>query len=143
MIRWTTFATTCERRKMRAILDTHAFLWFITDDARLSTAAGNVIEGEADDLLLSVASIWEIAIKVGLGRLPLPAPIHTFLPRQIAANDLRLLPIAMRHALSVATLPLHHRDPFDRMLVAQALTEDVPILSADAELDRYGVQRLW
>ncbi len=128
---------------MRALLDTHTFLWFITGDARLSTTAEQVLEDAEYDLLLSMASVWEIAIKSGLGRLPLPSPIHSFLPQQIAANELTLLPVAMDHAFRVAVLPLHHRDPFDRMLVAQAIAEQVPILSADVSLDRYGVQRVW
>jgi PIN domain nuclease of toxin-antitoxin system len=128
---------------MRAILDTHAFLWFIIGDSRPSAAAEQLIEDVRYDLLLSAASVWEIAIKVGQGRLPLPLPIRSFLPRQLAENDITLLPIEVKHALEVAELPAHHRDPFDRMLVAQALTEQVPILSADATLDQYGVQRVW
>jgi PIN domain nuclease of toxin-antitoxin system len=128
---------------MRALLDTHAFLWFITGDARLSLAARRLMEDVRYDLLLSVASIWEIAIKAGTGRLPLPVPIRSFIPQQVAENEITLLPVAMEHALEGAYLPLHHRDPFDRMLVVQALAEQVPILSADPALDRYGVQRVW
>lgn len=128
---------------MRALLDTHAFLWFITGDARLSLAARRLMEDVRYDLLLSVASIWEIAIKAGTGRLPLPLPIRSFIPQQVAENEITVLPVAMEHALEAAYLPLHHRDPFDRMLVVQALAEQVPILSADPALDRYGVQRVW
>jgi PIN domain nuclease of toxin-antitoxin system len=128
---------------MRALLDTHTFLWFITGDARLSGNAERVIEDGRYDVLLSVASIWEIAIKAGIGRLPLPLPVAALLPRQIMDNEISVLPIAVEHALEVANLPLHHRDPSDRMLVAQALAEQVPILSADATLDRYGVHRVW
>lgn len=125
------------------MVHTHTFLWFITGDARLSRVAEQLLEDEQCDLLLSIASVWEIAIKVGLGRLPLPYPIREFLPQQIAENELTLLPIRMNHALEVVGLPMHHRDPFDRMLVAQALSEDVPILSADGSLDPYGVHRVW
>jgi PIN domain nuclease of toxin-antitoxin system len=128
---------------MRALLDTHAFLWFITDDVRLSRPAEQLFENARYDLLLSMASVWEIAVKVGLGRLPLPLPIRSFLPRQLAENEIRLLPIKLDHAFEAGELPVHHRDPFDRMLVAQALTEQVPILSADVALDQYGVHRIW
>jgi PIN domain nuclease of toxin-antitoxin system len=128
---------------MRAILDTHTFLWFITGDPRLSRSAERLIEDARYDVLLSVASIWEIAIKVATGRLSLPLPINTLLPQQIAENEITIFPIEVEHALEVAGLPLYHRDPFDRMLVAQALTEQLPILSADATLDQYGIQRVW
>ena len=128
---------------MRALLDTHTFLWFITGDARLSLAAQRLMEDVRYDLLLSVASIWEIAIQAGMGRLPLPLPIRSFIPRQVAENEITVLPVAMEHALEAAYLPLHHRDPIDRMLVVRALAEQVPTLSADAALDRYGVHRVW
>jgi PIN domain nuclease of toxin-antitoxin system len=128
---------------MRALLDTHAFLWFITADARLGLAAKRMIEDARYDLFLSVASIWEIAIKAGMGRLPLPEPIRTFIPQQVADNEITVLPVAVKHALDVAELPPHHRDPFDRLLVAQALAENVPILSADTALDPYGIRRVW
>lgn len=128
---------------MRALLDTHAFIWFATGDSRLGAAAERVIRTGSHNLLLSVASVWEMAIKAGLGRLSLSLPLEQFVPEQMAANRIALLPVAIDHALHVAGLPQHHRDPFDRMLVAQARAEGVPLISADPELDRYGIRRLW
>lgn len=128
---------------MRSLLDTHTFLWFITRDTRLSVTARGVIEARESEILLSIASVWEIAIKTGLGRLPLPSPVRTFVPQQMVENKIGLLPIALDHALEAGNLPPHHRDPFDRMLVVQARMEELPIISADSELDRYGIHRVW
>ncbi|HYR09547.1 MAG TPA: type II toxin-antitoxin system VapC family toxin [Longimicrobium sp.] len=128
---------------MRSLLDTHAFLWFISGDNRLSLRARNRIEARNAEVLLSIASIWEIAIKAALGRLPLPSPVRSFVPQQMTENNIGLLPIALDHALEAGSLPHHHRDPFDRMLVVQARMEEMPIISADPELDRYGIDRVW
>lgn len=128
---------------MRSLLDTHTFLWFITGDQRLSAMARNVIEAQDSEILLSIVSIWEMAIKAGLGRLPLPSPIRALVPQHMVENSIGLLPLALDHALGAGSLPHHHRDPFDRMLVVQARMEEMPIISADAELDRYGIHRVW
>jgi PIN domain nuclease of toxin-antitoxin system len=98
---------------------------------------------KGNDLLLSAASAWEIAIKSSLGKLPLPEPPEVFIPRHMVINQVRPLPISVEHALAVASLPPHHRDPFDRLLVAQAKTENIPLLSADAILKPYSIQVLW
>lgn len=127
---------------MRALLDTHAFLWFITADARLSAAAQRLIEDARYDLFLSVASIWEIAIKAGTGCPFLCRSAPSSLSRSLTTRS-RFCRFAVKHALDVADLPLHHRGPFDRLLVAQALAEDVPVLSADMALDPYGIRRVW
>ncbi len=128
---------------MRILLDTHTFLWFVMDDPNLSAVAKALIEDMGNDRLLSVASPWEMAIKVSRNRLQISAPIDTFLRSQLAINSIRLLPIEIPHVAVLATLPFHHKDPFDRMLVSQALADRVPIVSVDATLDAYGVQRLW
>ena len=128
---------------MTILLDTHAFLWWITNDRQLSTTAEAFIRDKKNDLLLSAASAWEIAIKNSLGKLPLPEPPEVFIPRQMLINQTRPLPISVEHALAVSGLPPHHRDPFDRLLVAQAKTENIPLLSADAILKPYAVQVLW
>lgn len=128
---------------MRSLLDTHAFLWFVAGDERLSVRARNRIEAQDSEVLLSIASIWEIAIKAALGRLPLPSPVRSFVPQQMTENKIGLLPVALDHALEAGSLPHHHRDPFDRMLVVQARMEEMPIISADPELDRYGIERVW
>ena len=127
---------------MRVLLDTHAFLWFVAGDERLSAAASDAI-ADADDALLSVASCWEIATKVSLGKLTLGSPVERFLPEQIAFNRLELLHLELPHTARIATLPWHHRDPFDRLLVAQALEQKVPVVSADPVFRQYGVKRIW
>ncbi|MFL6228443.1 MAG: type II toxin-antitoxin system VapC family toxin [Pyrinomonadaceae bacterium] len=113
---------------MRLLLDTHAFLWFIMGSANLSPAARALIEDVANEKFLSVASIWEIAIKTSLGKLTLSAPLDVLIPQQLAVNGIELLNITLAHAAAIATLPFHHRDPFDRMLIAQAAVENMPVL---------------
>jgi len=125
------------------LLDSHAFLWFVWDDPLLSPAAKQRIEDPANHKWVSVASCWEIAIKAGLGKLRLGEPTTTFLPRELATNHFSLLRIELAHATLVETLPPHHKDPFDRLLIAQAIIEKLPLVSADAVFDEYGVTRLW
>lgn len=127
---------------MRVLLDTHAFLWFVTADPRLSSRASSTI-ADAHDVLLSLASCWEIAIKSSLGKLTLTVSVERFVTEQIAFNRVDLLHIELPHAARVATLPWHHRDPFDRLLAAQALHEKVPLVTADLVFRRYGVKRIW
>ncbi len=105
---------------MRALLDTHAFLWWTTDDPRLSSRARRIIADGRNRLFFSAAGGWEIAIKAQLGRLRLPSDPERFIPEEMQRNAIESLPIQMRHALHVHTLPRHHRDPFDRLLVAQS-----------------------
>src|SRR4051794_28625701 len=128
---------------MRLLLDTHAFLWFIGNLPQLSTKARSLIEDPTNQKLVSIASCWEIAIKAGLKKLTLTEPAATFLPRELAANLFDLLPISLDHATAVETLPLHHRDPFDRLLVSQSMIEAIPLVSADTVFDQYGITRLW
>ena len=126
---------------MRLLLDTHAFLWYVTDDARLSAAARAA--ASSGDVRLSVASLWEMAIKHGLGKLDLPGPFATFFEAQLAVNGFGLVPVELAHLDAYAALPFHHRDPFDRMIVAQALAEGFTVVSRDPALARYGVEVLW
>ena len=127
---------------MRILLDTHTFLWFVNDSPELSNDAAELLESDID-LLLSVASLWEIAIKVNLKKLTLPDDYERFIPQQMSLNDIELLPIAIDHLNVVAKLPLHHRDPFDRMLIAQAMQEGIQIISVDIKFDDYDVERKW
>jgi PIN domain nuclease of toxin-antitoxin system len=127
---------------MRLLLDTHAFLWFIDDSPRLSARAKTLLESDAE-LLLSAASLWEIAIKVSLGKLTLAQSFDTFLPEQLTKNGVEVLPISLAHLAAVAALPFRHRDPFDRLLIAQASVERAPVVSGDAAFDAYAVQRIW
>lgn len=126
---------------MPVLLDTHAFLWWCEDSPELSKKARKIISGE--DCVLSLASLWEIAIKVSLGRLKLPSPFDRYIPDQISENGFSRLDIGFRHLAGCAVLPWHHRDPFDRLLVAQAIEEDLPVVSRDKMFDRYGVRRIW
>jgi PIN domain nuclease of toxin-antitoxin system len=128
---------------MRLLLDTHAFLWWIADDARLSKRARSAIATRRDECFVSIASCWEIAIKVSLEKLKLEAPVDRFIPEQLAINSFSLLPIEFAHVARVARLPFYHRDPFDRLLAAQGVIDDLPVVSADPIFRRYGVKRLW
>jgi len=125
------------------LLDSHAMLWFFWDDVRLSATAKSLIEDDENRKLVSIASCWEIAIKVGLGKLDLGEPCRSFLPREISRNNFELLPISLDHATMVEGLIARHRDPFDRLLIAQAMVESLPLVSGDSVFDEYGVSRLW
>ena len=128
---------------MRLLLDTHAFLWFVLNDPSLSATARALVSDPQNDVLISPATCWEIAIKVSIGKYQLAGPFADFMDDQIALNDLTMLPITVRHTAVVASLPFHHKDPFDRLLIAQAIVENVPLLSVDAVFDSYPVTRLW
>ena len=128
---------------MRILLDTHAFLWWIADDQRLSQRSIDLISDGNNELLFSAASGWEIAIKAGLGRLDVPDPLDRFVSEQLFRNHIGVLPVQLSHALHVHTLPQLHRDPFDRILIAQAQVESLPILSSDKWFAGYDVEVLW
>jgi len=128
---------------MRYLLDTHTFLWMSLNDPQLSEAVRALIVDFGNELFLSPASYWEIAIKVSLGKYQLQEPLDDFVNREVERNSLKVLAIEPKHAALVARLPLYHRDPFDRLLVAQALVEQIPLLSKDPAFDRYGGTRIW
>jgi PIN domain nuclease of toxin-antitoxin system len=128
---------------MRLLLDTHTFLWFIAGSKSLSQTARDLIEDVANEKFVSVASVWEIAIKHSIGKLPLAAPFSVLITQQLALNGFDLLPITVSQLSLLVTLPFHHRDPFDRLIIAQSLTDNLFLVSADAKFDAYGVQRLW
>src|ERR1043165_5209407 len=119
---------------MKLLLDTHTFLWFIEDNPRLSPTAKNQLESDVD-LLISVGSLWEMAIKVKIGKLTLTQPFEVFIPDQLSKNAVKVLPITLEYLAVVSALPLYHRDPFDRLLIAQAIVEQVPIVSIDDKFD--------
>lgn len=125
---------------MRLLLDTHAWLWATTERDRLSAEAIALLEDTENEALVSAASAHEIAIKWSLGKLRLPEPPASWVPAVVARRGYGVLPIELRHALRVSTLPKHHADPFDRVLIAQALEEDLPILTADPAIRRYEVR---
>ncbi len=128
---------------MKVLLDTHVFLWWITDDPKLSSRAREIMSNIENELYLSAASGWEISIKVQIGRLKLPDEPQRFIHSQMRTNAIQSLPILMNHALHVSTLPDHHRDPFDRLLIAQAQLEGFPILSADPQMAKYQIEAIW
>ena len=128
---------------MKVLLDTHAFLWFIMGSANLSVNARALIENPANERLLSVASLWEIAIKTSLGKLTLSAPFDELIPAQLKLNGIDLLNINVEHLSTLTTLTFHHRDPFDRLIIAQAIVEKLPVISLDGAFDAYGVTRHW
>lgn len=128
---------------MRVLLDTHAFLWFALNDSRLSSVARQAIIEPGNEVLLSPASLWEIAIKISLGKYALSEPFAEFMKRQIIENQLTWLPITVDHITVVTSLPFHHRDPFDRLLIAQTMVEGIEIISNDVAFDSYSITRLW
>lgn len=127
---------------MRVLVDSHSLIWYVDQPQQLSPAALAALVDPANDLLLSAATIWEISIKVGLGKLTLSGPFGAWMSRAVAGLALTILPITVTYADAQAALPWHHRDPFDRLIVAQALTDHTPIISADPVLDQYGVSRI-
>ncbi len=128
---------------MRVLLDTHAFIWAVAGDPRLSAAAAARFLDPDTTLLLSVASVWEMAIKVSLGRLQLGEPLDLLLERELTGQGIGVLSISREHALAVRHLPLHHRDPFDRLLIAQARREELVLLTRDRFFHAYDVRLEW
>ncbi|MCY7347145.1 MAG: type II toxin-antitoxin system VapC family toxin [Pyrinomonadaceae bacterium] len=128
---------------MKLLLDTHTLLWFIAGSPQLSATARNLIEDAAHEKYVSIASLWETAIKISIGKMTLAAPFDVLFPHQLKSNGFELLPIKIRHASAMTTLPFHHRDPFDRILIAQTIVENMNLVSVDAVFDDYPVTRLW
>lgn len=128
---------------MRILLDTHTFIWFIIDDPRLSEYSARLIEDTSNDVFVSVATLWEMAIKVSLGKLHLEKTFDQLIPSQLQVNKFTILPVEINHLHQLVSLPWHHRDPFDRLMIAQSMTESLPILSRDPAFDYYGIRRLW
>lgn len=126
----------------RFLLDTNAFLNFINNDSALSETAKNLLESEVD-LLISAASLWEIAIKFSIGKLSLPDSFGIFISSQIRQNDIEILPVTLPHLEKVSTLPFYHKDLFDRLIIAQSIVENLPVVSSDTAFDSYGIVRIW
>lgn len=128
---------------MQLLLDTHVFLWWTDSNPALSDPARQAISNGENDCFLSIASCWEMAIKASLGKLRLSQTVERFVAEQVAANGFQLLPVDFRHVTAVESLPFHHRDPFDRLLAAQALTEELVLVTADPLLADYNISVLW
>jgi PIN domain nuclease of toxin-antitoxin system len=129
--------------QLRLLLDTHTFLWADTQDPRLSAVAREALEDTSNQIVLSVVSVLELAIKSANGRLDLGEPVHTYLQRRLTAHSLEVLPVEFPHAVRVASLPGQHGDPFDRLLAAQSLVEELPMLTTDPVIAAYGVEVIW
>jgi len=128
---------------LRLLLDTHVFMWAITGDPRLSADASRTFTNPNNEVLLSVASVWEIVVKAAAGKLPFPRPVSSNLRAELKKTSTAVLPMLLQHALQVEKLPLHHRDPFDRIILAQAIEEKIPVVSNDQKFRLYPVQLLW
>jgi PIN domain nuclease of toxin-antitoxin system len=125
------------------LLDTHSFLWFVLDDPQLTAVARSVIEDGSVTVLVSPASYWEIAIKIGIGKYTLTAPYELFWRKGIESNHFSILPIELRHTATLIALAPHHNDPFDRLIIAQALSEGIPVVSGDRHFKPYPAQNIW
>jgi PIN domain nuclease of toxin-antitoxin system len=128
---------------MRVLIDSHALIWYVDQDHLLSPAAHNAITDPGNELFVGAGTVWEIAIKVGLTKLALSLPFRQWMTAAIADLGVAILPVTVDYADVQARLPRHHGDPFDRLLVAQALVESMAIVSTDATLDLYGISRVW
>jgi PIN domain nuclease of toxin-antitoxin system len=128
---------------MRLLIDSHALIWYVDQHQQLSSASRAAMSDPSNDLLLSAGSIWEIAIKIGLGKLVLTQSYLLWMSQALNDLGITVLPITVEYADAQASLPKHHSDPFDRLIVAQAIVENISIVSADARMDVYGVTRIW
>jgi PIN domain nuclease of toxin-antitoxin system len=128
---------------MKLLFDTHAFIWWDSDPSRLPARVLAACQDQENSLVLSVVSVWEMQIKSQLGKLTLSLPLATITERQVKTNGIQVLPATLDHVLELANLPLHHKDPFDRLLVAQAIAENAVLLTADPAIAAYSVKSLW
>ena len=128
---------------MRVLVDTHVFLWWVEGDRALPAKARAALANQENECLISLVSAWELAIKAALGKLKLALPVKRYVVEHVAANGFRMLDIRMAHVGRVETLDPHHGDPFDRLLIAQALEEEIPVVTADPVFRKYGVKRIW
>ncbi len=128
---------------MKLLLDTASFLWFVGNSPKLSRKAQQTIRDLNNEVYLSVASVWEIGIKLSIGKMSLTQPIKSFVISQLTMNRMKLLAIELDEIETISQMPLHHKDPFDRLLAAQSLVHRMPIISNDPKLDYYGVNRIW
>jgi PIN domain nuclease of toxin-antitoxin system len=126
---------------MKVLIDTHVLLWGLTEESKLSPDVRSLLPKA--DVWVSVASVWEIITKVQIGKMVLPRPVGSFLTAKLAANGVSVLPVGLNHVLRIESLELHHRDPFDRILIAQSLEENLPLVTADPAFEKYPVKLIW
>ncbi len=128
---------------MKFLIDTHTLLWIVTDDKKLSETANKLYLNSDNLIFVSLASIWEMAIKISIRKLSIEEPLNDFIQNQIKGNDIRILNIEIEHILRLENLPFYHRDPFDRLIISQSMSENIPVLSSDKVFDRYPIKRIW
>lgn len=128
---------------MKYLLDAHTLLWFVAGAAHLPSSVRSLIEDPLNQRFVSIATLWEVAIKVNLGKLTMAVTFSELAPKYLFENDMTILPITVAHLQKVVQLPFHHRDPFERLLIAQSIVEDMPVLSRDRLFDAYPAKRLW
>jgi PIN domain nuclease of toxin-antitoxin system len=128
---------------VRVLIDTHVFIWYVQDNERLPRLIAALINDRRNDVLFSIASVWEMAIKQSTGKLNVGVPYASFIEEQMRLNNMELLPVRLNQLEVVTTLPFHHRDPFDRLLIAQSIVEDIVLISADSVFSLYPVRRMW
>jgi len=128
---------------VKLLLDTHTFLWVIDNDTKLSPKSRTLIEDVNNEIYVSAASLWEMAIKISIGKLVLRQSFDLFIPQQLRLNSIKLLGISVEHIATIINLPFYHRDPFDRLIIAQLMVEQIPVVSVDSVFDSYNVTRLW
>ena len=127
---------------MNYLLDTHALIWFLEDNPKILKKADNIIKDKNNSMYISVVSFWEMAIKLGIGKLKLPETLSVII-QKTKDNDIELLQLQIDYILKIETLPLHHKDPFDRIIITTVITEQIPIISIDEKFDKYEVERIW
>ena len=128
---------------MKYLLDSHVLFWIITGDLQLSRKAKNIYLDEKNKIFISIASLWEIAIKISLNKLSISMRLPEFVQEHVIANEISIMPIELTHIYNLENLPFYHRDPFDRLIIAQSMAEKINILSNDTVFDRYPVKRIW
>ena len=128
---------------MKYLLDTHAFIWIVEDDQNLSDKVKKIFLNSSNDIYLSAASLWEIAIKISLKKLKLENSLSAFIDKHAVENNILILDVQSNHVMPLERLPFHHKDPFDRLLVCQCIQEKMNILSRDKIFDKYGIKRIW
>ena len=128
---------------MNYLLDTHTLLWITTEDLKLSENAKDLYLNNENEILLSMASIWELAIKSSINKISFDTTLEDYIEQHVRSNNIKILDIELSHVIRVENLPFHHRDPFDRLIIAQAIEEKLPIISKDSFFDKYDIQRKW
>lgn len=142
MSRWKILRNICNSDSMRILLDTHTLIWFLSDSPDLSPSAKSMIESSENEVVVSVASLWEMSIKSSLGKLHLHRPFEEFI-QLYASTPIQTLPITIPHLLTLQQLPFHHRDPFDRILISQSIAENLSLISRDAAFTAYDITQIW